>query len=220
MDSLLIKVDSIINQSYGIKEQTNEKGQRLQTAVGLKLSSLGIGLELTLAFNPKFSLRFSGSFYQLNTAVSNADAEIAFSQFTGGTYLVADYQFVKFMHATVGILYAVNVEEGAARSTEGLTVGGIEIPAQIVGEIAYAIEQNSIGYYAGVGFGRTISFERRVAFSLSLGGYYIPKEPTVSVEASGMLSPTDNESTRNQISENNGFQKLYPFISIQVSYRL
>jgi hypothetical protein len=190
--------------------------------VGIKLSTFGIGMELTLAFNQKFSMRFSGSYYQLSTATIGdaANVDLTQSQYAGGAYLVVDYQFVSFMHASVGILYKVNVEEGSARAAEGLTIGGIEIPANIVGEVAYAIEQNAIGYYAGVGFGRTISFKRRVAFSLSLGGYYIPAEPTVTVEASGMLSPTANENTQNQISENNGSQKLFPFVGIQLSYRL
>jgi hypothetical protein len=222
IDSLHIKIDSILKSSYGIEDQTSKKGEKLSTAVGLKLSNLGLGLELTMAFNEKFSIRFSGSYYQLNTSEldENLNIELSNSQLVGGAYLVGDYHFLKFMHATVGVVYRASKEEGVAKPTEGLTIGGIEIPADIVGQIAYAIEQNSIGYYAGIGLGRTISFKRRVAFSFSLGGYYIPNPPTVKVEASGMLSPTANENTQNQISENTGDQKLHPFVSVQISYRL
>ena len=226
IDSLNMKIDSLLMKDYGITQQTNEKGQKLHTAIGLKATNLGLGLELTLAFNEKFSIRFSGTYYQFNTESTDVgwdepvDFEVSHEAVTGGAYLVADYQVVKFMYVTAGIIYKVDKESGTAHPTSGLTIGGIEIPADIVGQITYAIEQKSIGYYAGVGFGRTISLKKRVAASVTLAGYYIPAQKTVEFEASGMLTPTVSDSQKNTLEENVGNQQFYPYISVQISYRL
>lgn len=225
IDSLHMKIDSLLMKDYGIKPQTNEKGEKLHTAIGSKASNLGVGLELTMAFNEKFSLRFSGTYYQFESESTEGwdepvGIDVAHESLGGGAYLLADYQFIKFMHATAGIIYKVAKESGTAHPTSGVTVGGIEIPADIVGQISYAIEQKSIGYYAGVGFGRTISLKKRVAFSASLGGYYIPAQTKVKIEASEMLSPTASIATKKAVEQNVGNQQFYPFISIQFSYRL
>ena len=221
IDSLSLVLDSVLTETYNIEKKTTKDGHLIHTAIGMKVSSLGIGAELVLSVHAVVNVRLSASYFQHTQTDQlhneSVEADITHENIVGGAYLLVDYQFNKWVHATAGILYKVDKENGTAHPTGGLTIGGIEIPSDVVGQISYAIQNNGVAPYIGAGFGRSISLDKKIAFSADVGVYYYDNQ-TVEMEATGMLEPTAIQ--KNTLIENAGNQKFFPFFGIQLTYRI
>ena len=223
LDSLSMKMDSILMDKFDVKQDSTKDGQLIHNAIAIKASSLGLGFESILSVHAKVNIRLSLSYFKIAESEQLYDGaieyDLAHENVIGGAYIFVDYQFHKLLHATAGILYRVDKESGTAHPVSGITIGGIDIPADVVGQISYAIEKNAIAPYLGIGFGRSISLEKKVSFSADIGVYYT-NALIVEVEATGMLSPTAIKLNENQISDNIRHSGFWPYFSIQLSYRI
>ena len=78
-----------------------------------------------------------------------------------------------------------------------------------------------ISPYLGVGFGRALGKEKSLAFAFEIGTYY-QGAPDISIQTTGLLSPTSNPELgqekylESQISQ----YYLYPVLKLSLSYRL
>ena len=190
-------------------------------AIGIKVSSLGLGLEIIKSFNKNFNLRLGGSYYKQNYAQWKYDdsdlAAFVYGQ-VGSISLIADWYFLKSVHLSGGVFYNMTVVKKESKLSESYYVGEIEVTPETVGSVFVSWFPNEICPYLGIGFGRTISRNEVVAFNFDLGALY-QGSPKVAMEANGMVAPTANEDQR-KLMENNvkGYQ-FYPFINFQLSFR-
>jgi len=190
-------------------------------AIGIRLSTFGPGIELIKSFNPLISVRFGGSYFKLKSEFS-FDNDIStlnksYSTF-GAINLLADINFLRFMHFTGGLLYNLTQEEMAAKPKEDYYIGEIEITSETVGSIFYRLTPNKICPYAGLGFGSSISGWRRVSFAVDLGVIY-HGAPKVQLDANGMVSPTASEEQRQILQDNVKGYRFYPMLNFQLSFR-
>lgn len=202
-------------------KKTKDTTSLKHSAIGAKLSTMGIGLEYVVAINKIIYMRLSASYYRLNdveTLYENSvPVDVASENIIGGAYIMFDFQLLKRWHATAGIIYKVDRLEGAGQAASGITIGGVEIPGEVVGNISYAVINNGIAPYLGIGYGRSITFEKRLSFCADVGVYY-HNNKKVEVEATGMLRPTALQ--KEQLEENAGTQKFFPYVSVQLSLRI
>jgi len=223
LDSLTTKVDSILMDQYDIKKDTTKDGLLIHNAIAIKASSLGLGFESILSVHAKINIRLSLSYFKISGAEQfyseTVEYDLTHENIIGGAYIFVDYQFHKFFHATAGIIYRVDKESGSAHPVSGITIGGIEIPAEVIGNISYAIEKNAFAPYLGIGIGRSISLKKKISFSADFGVYYT-KALKVDINATGMLTPTASDLNKNQIINNVDVSGFWPYGSIQLSYRI
>jgi len=191
-------------------------------AIGIKLSTFGPGIELIKSFNPYVNVRLGGSYFKVKSefSIDNDISTINKSYSTfGAINLLADINFLRFMHFTGGVVYNLTKEEMEAKPKEDYYIGEVELTSETVGSVYYKLTPNKICPYAGLGFGSSISGSRRVSFAVDLGVVY-HGTPKVQLNANGMVSPTASEEQRQILQDNVSGYRFYPMLNFQLSFRL
>ncbi len=192
-------------------------GQAATSGFGLNIRyifnhriTLKSGIE-TLNFNKKFDFDENDITYQAN-----------FNYKTGGFFVAADYFYARNFYVSAGgAMNSLNPRINGAAVSE-MQYGDIQIPASKVGEFKIGIEpSNQLSPYGGLGFRKFLGAKKRVTWNMETGIYYIGA-PQISIEASGLLSPTADPAhgqkkyLENQIKS----YKFYPVLKFNVAVKL
>jgi len=201
------------SDDYGFNPSESEKvdGFRPGWAIGIKASTLGFGGEVVKSFTKRISLRLGGSYFKYDVSdLIFKETDVVGSTTVGAISLIADWNFVNFMHLSGGILY--NMSEVDA--TEDVYEGSFK-----VGEINYNIKPNEICPYFGLGFGRSISKSKIVSFNFDFGLVY-QGVPKLATETVGTIPDRYLEDRVNTIEQTLNNFLFYPFINFQLSFRI
>lgn len=235
--SILLLIISFMGFSSIISAQEEVKGgnngadlsKMLKTSnftpgwgIGVKAGTLGAGLDIVKAFNKNFTLRVGASYYSQDFKISTFDdlGGNAFNYTTVGSVSVLfDWYFTRSVYLSAGLMYNMSVLEFESKATESQNFGEIEIKPETIGSINYKMKPNDICPYLGIGFGHTISRDKTVAFNFDLGTLY-QGSPKVTLDATGMVSPTANDNQIKLLNDNVKNYKFYPFINFEISFRL
>jgi len=217
---LFFLVIGTYSQSYA---QETKKDQEFTPgwAIGIKVGTFGPGIEIVKSFNELINLRLGGSYYKFKYEFSLED-DISTINKTYTTFgainLMADINFLSFMHFTGGLMYNLTKLDMEAIPKDEYYVGEIEITPETVGTIYYNVSPNKLCPYVGLGFGRSISRSKVVSFAFDLGVVY-HGSPKVQLDANGMVSPTASEEQRQILENNIKRYRFYPMMNFQLSFR-
>lgn len=203
---------------------SQEKNSRFSPgwAIGIKASSFGPGIEVMKSFTEVFTLRLGGTYFKYNYDLTFDDALSVGEQgviTTGSISVLADFNFLSFMHFTGGLIYNMNEVVVDAKPTEDYYVGDIKVEPETLGTLYYSLTPNKVCPYVALGFGRSISRYKIVSFTFEAGLIY-QGPPKVGLEATGMLTPTDNYAQQQLLESNVQTFTIYPVVNFQLSFRL
>lgn len=190
-------------------------------AIGVKVSTFGPGIEVIKSFNELVNLRLGGTYFKMkyDFSTENDISTINRSYTTmGAINLMADLNFLSFMHFTGGFLYNFNKFELQATPNEDYYVDEDLINLETTGSVDYKFWTNKICPYAGLGFGRSISRSQLVSFTFDFGVVY-HGAPKLQINANGMISPADVKEQEQVLRDNVEGYKFYPVMNFQVSFR-
>lgn len=180
-------------------------------AIGIKASTLGFGGELVKSFSKSFNLRLGGSYFKYDVKeLVFEDAEAESYVTVGAISLIADWQFISFMHLSGGILYNMTFVDINEEVDEG---------PQNFGTINYSIKPNEICPYFGIGFGRTISKNKVVSFNFDLGLVY-QGSPKFTIETTGTILDDYLKDQEEMIEDAMRNYRFFPFVNFQLSFRI
>ncbi len=197
-----------------------------EMALGIYASTNGIGGNLIYSLGNKIaikagyeSLKFNYNF-TIEEKDINYDSKLHYK--TGGISLLLDYNLFQFLYLSGGIGFSLFNPKVTGVAASEMKYGDIYIPKEKIGDFAINIEPAmKISPYFGIGLGHNLGVKKRVAFNFELGGYYLGS-PEVSIQATGLLTPTadpahgQKEFYENQLS---GY-RIYPVIKFGLSYKL
>jgi len=217
----------IVLHSQIYAQHENENSKRIEEfspgwALAIKASSMGFGGEVIKSFSEKFNLRLGGSYFKQKysyTFAEGFDTKALNYTTVGSVTLIADWQFIDWMHLSGGVLYNFTELEIESKLSEAQKIGDIDVTPETIGSIYYRLNPNEICPYLGLGFGRTISKNKIVSFNFDFGAVY-QGSPNVTLRATGMVSPTANEDQRKILEDNVKEYNFFPFISFQLSFRI
>ncbi len=192
-------------------------------AIGLKLGTMGVGLDISRRINNSLGIRVGGSF--LRTKIDQfSDSFKAFLtrevQLAGGN-LFLDYYPGKNLekrkfHLTFGAIYnASRINITGDPDNDEYLIGDYQVTRGEIGSIF--LEANpglKINPYLGIGIGQLPSV-KRLSYNLDLGVMYAGK-PSISLDASGMVTPTGEQDA--QVEENMKWLRIIPYITLQLAY--
>ena len=218
--------------SKGISREEASMKNNPGWGIAIKAGTFGPGIEVVKAFSIPVNLRLGGTWLNYSMDISQYfsdedDVKTVNNIHLGTVSLMADWQFVDFMHLTAGVLYNFTEEIIDVYSNEVVYVGSVEVTPETMGYTSTRIYTSAINPYLGIGFGRSISKQKLVGFGVDLGVAYIGS-PKVDLMANGMLQPTAEAITTSDgtmynkdiIESNIENYKFYPVISFQLSFRL
>ncbi len=188
----------------------HEKG----IAVGVKITSFGPGVEVIGALTKKLNGRIGVSYfpYKYNQDIVSGDATTINSKaHLGAVTLGIDWQFIRFMYLSGGLLYNYTQIDFDVIPTT--------ITPENNGQVAYHLEPNHYCPYLSIGFGRTISRNKVVSFGFDIGAVY---QGTTSVDYVVTPNISNDKLTKwtNNIESGSKLYKVYPMVNFLVAFRL
>lgn len=196
--------------------------QAQHLSVGIRLGSLGPGVELTGALSSKFNARAGVNMFSYDRADIITDLEVAVRadsdlSLGSGRALIDFFPVRRGIRLTAGLMYTDNKVETIVRPLESYTLDQKEFPPGKIGTLTATVShRSSINPYAGIGFGNSVRPGKRVGFVFDLGVLYTDS-PKVEMEGTGMIAPTAAEAA--ELERNLEGIRLYPLVSVGVSYR-
>jgi len=182
---------------------------------GVKIGTLGIGIEYTAKFNEKLDLRLGVNKYKYSSTgtESNIDYDIDLNLHT--LAIIADYHvFNNNFVLSAGLMYNGNNIEFDAKSTS-VNIGGTAYTGVTLNG---KVDFNSIAPYIGIGYSNTTK-GAGWSFSSELGALYqgtaIAKLTTSGTAVTAAHLAAEEKELQDALD---GFD-LYPVASIAVSYK-
>jgi len=189
-------------------------------------STNGLGANLVYSFTEKLMVRAGYEKLKFNLGFDFNEDDITYDANldykTGSISVLADYYLFRNVYLTGGLgfhLFNPYLEGEAARDWK---YGDIYISPEDIGDFRFSFEPSlRIAPYAGLGFGRNMALEKKVAFHIETGFFYLGK-PDVAIEATGLLSPTADPAHGQEelFEEQLEKYRFYPVIKFGISVKL
>ncbi len=208
---------------YSGKSQTN-----FQPAMGIaiKASSTGFGGDLVFAFREKVNFRLGMDKLGYDRTITFSENDIEYEAdvklATGSISLLCDISLGKWFFISGGVGYNLFHSEVIGHAISSFPFGDIEIPKEKIGEFHFNLDPGvRISPYLGIGLGQTLNTKKRVAFAFELGGFY-QGPPDISIESTGLLSPTANpdQGQENKLERQIDQYYIYPMLKFSLSFRI
>jgi hypothetical protein len=207
---------------------------RAEVAVTAKAGTLGGGVELTVGLSPLWNVRLggnafnytdngrevSGIFYNATAHLRTASALLDLHPGGGGFRLSA------------GAIYNdTRIDGNSLVPASGFyDIGGVQVPAGLVGTLDGQIKFDPVVPYLGLGWGNAVGPGRRVRFAADIGAMFQGKGTVTLTPRIPAGSPLNNPTARaalqilldreeRDIEDDVADYTVYPVVSIGVSYR-
>lgn len=195
--------------ALGVSMSTNGPGALLSLAAGNSLF-VNIGYE-------QMSLNYPFSFEENDI---NYDASLDYK--SGSLSIIADFHYYKALYIAFGGGYNLFKPVLDGYAAEDWKYGDIYIPAEKVGEFQFEISPSmKLSPYLAFGVGNKISQSGRLSFSFEAGTFY-QGPPKISIESTGLLSPTSDEAhhQKEYLEEQFSTWRFYPMLKFSLLYAL
>lgn len=196
--------------------------------------TLGAGVELTAGISPRLNARFGLHGYQYSERREASDIEYdGEANLRTLTGLLDFHPGGRGFRLTGGLVYnATEIEGESLPPASGVyDIGGVPVPAAILGTLDGVIEFDPVVPYAGLGWGNAVGPGNRIGFALDLGVMFqgkgevtltpdIPEgSPINSVPGAREALQVLLDREEREIEEDIADYDLYPVVSIGISYR-
>ncbi len=190
-----------------------------------RIGTLGLGAELSYAFNPMFNARIGINKYTYDYNGKISDVEYDFEyELDSLEFLLDFFPFSGGFHCTVGVLSNNNAVAIDADFTphESVSIGDTSYSGEDLGHLAGRIDFNSSAPYLGIGWGNAAG-EGWIHLNFDIGVLF-QGEPSVELNSyGGVLS--DDPIVRNELDKEesdieddiSGYT-YYPVLSLGLSF--
>lgn len=194
--------------------------------VGVRASTLGLGLDFSIPLAEQVGLRFNlnsyeDSYYKIYDGIEYASKD----NLTSFGALIDWHLFNNPFRVTVGLYHNNNKTKGAVLPSDGsgYQLGGTTYTAIETGSLKYAVEYDKIVPYVGVGLGARPFNTQRLTMHLDLGILYLAGGK-VEMGSDGTLAGdpafrADLEKHRRTIQRKVDDDQFYPVFSVGAVYR-
>lgn len=199
-------------------------------ALGVKVGTLGLGVEVVAQANDYFNLRVQHSRFSRQITESssggNSDLEFDLDLDLGATSLLVDYHpLAGSFRLTAGYGNNANQFVGAAVPSGSYEIGDNVYSAADVGTVNGRIDFKSAAPYLGFGWGNAFAGDGGFAVNLDLG-VFLQGAPQVQLSTSKQLSDPAAQALlqQNLDKETANFEddskdlKAWPVVALGVSY--
>ena len=191
-----------------------------RAALGLKVGSLGIGLDLTARVNNWVSIRGTFSRYDFRRTSNESGNDYEGDFELGGYGVLCDvFPMRGNFRITGGLLKNRNNLELTSTPSSPIAIGGSTYPPGVVGTLHGNVRFRPEAPYLGIGYGSAARPGLPVRFVLDAGVMSQGRGEASLSSSSGLIAPGDMESERRQIEDEAGKYRFWPVIALGVSFR-
>lgn len=203
---------------------TTAHAQEQTSSLGIKASTLGIGIEAERSFSDSFGARLLLSYFPYDYSGNEDDINYEFDLKLLSAAALADWHpFNGGFRVSGGIVLNGNKLDGEAKPTTTYDIGNTTYTAAEVGTLKGKIDFNSVAPYVGLGWDTSFGKESKIGFTFDLGAMY-QGSPKAHLSANGTAA-NDPAFQNNLALEEDNLQhdldnfKFFPVVSIGLNYR-
>lgn len=189
-------------------------------SAGLNLSTMGLGISVTKSITKRFDVRLNGSYsgytYDINKLSSDLQGDARLVLGGAGSFL--DYYVFRFFYLSGGASYNLTKVTIQGQLSDSINIGDILLEPKDIGDLNVAITPGwKVNPYLGLGF----NFRRQRNFNIGLEfGVFFQGSPAVTLQATGMLTPTGSKEQELLMEKNIAPLIYYPYISLRFSQHI
>ncbi len=196
-------------------------------AWGVKVSTLGAGLELTFEAAHKLNVRVGANYFktsrQVDVEANTYDLDLKLNSYTA----LADWYVTDgSLRLTGGVLFNKNNLTGLALASNSYDLNGTLYTSAEVGVLQADVDFKPTAPYLGIGWGNPLSDDRDWLLMIDLGVVFASK-PRLDVTSTGGTLSNNSILQNNIVQVEQDFAntkelkylKYYPVISIGLNYR-
>ena len=194
-------------------------------ALGAKIGTLGLGVEMTYGIMPHLNARLgvNAFSYTFDQKIDQIDYEFDFNLISGSLLLDWHLLHSAFKISTGMVINKNNIDLQARTEDTLFIIDDMAYSRDDVGELDGTIDFNLLSPYLGIGWGNAVGEKSRISFFVDLGVLF-QGAPQADLSATGPIS-SDSEFRRHlrneeaEIEEETEGFKLYPIFSIGITYQ-
>ncbi len=200
--------------------------QDMKLGMAIKASTMGPGGDLVLQFHKRMDVRLGIDMFDYSRTFSFDEDDIEYDAHakieTGSYTALFDYYIAKGFFVALGAginNFNINIK---GEPTEDVEWGDVIIDKEKIGDFEFGIEPGlKLSPYFGIGFGHALSANKLVGFAFEIGSYYMGS-PDVSIEATGLLSPTAMEEYGQEALFESQLSSygFYPVLKFSLNFKL
>lgn len=208
---------------------------RAEVALGAKAGTLGLGAELTVGLSPQVNVRLGANGYtyedegrEVSDIVYDAEANLRTA-----TALLDWHPGGRGFRLTAGAVFNDTTVEGRSLPPASgvYDIGGVPVPADLIGTLDAEAEFDPVVPYAGLGWGNAVAGNRKVGFFVDLGVIFQGKAdvtltPRIPADSPINTTPGAREvldillrREEQDLEDEAADYDLYPVVAIGLSYR-
>lgn len=193
-------------------------------AAGLKVSTLGPGIEAIKSINANWNARIGFSLlpFQVNKEIKiiNLGMDISTKNRLGGINIQGDFFFRPWFYFTGGVLIDLVQSKVGIHLTDTVQYGDIDITPGQIGDLSARVRPGWIvAPFLALGLGNPMPLNHKLSFNVELGAIYHGK-PDFKLEGVGMIVPTASAENEKTLETALKGYRFYPIFSLQLNYRI
>jgi len=191
-----------------------------EVGVGLKVSTLGAGIEVGVPLSDRFVVRGALNQFSRSDDQNIDDIDYDATLDLQSTALFFDWHPMKGpFHLTAGYLFSNSELKGDATPTGTFTVGGTTLDGSTYPVALHTTVDLGSGPYLGLGWGNLTA--KGLGFTFEVGAVQ-QGSPDVSLTKSGdsmdLITPQDIAQEERNMQDDLDKFELYPVVSLGISY--
>jgi len=189
-------------------------------AVGVRTSTLGIGIEVTTNVADGLNLRLQGNGFNYNYTDNQPDLAMDAKLKLMTVGLIADYHpFNNGFRLSAGGYYNNNKLDYSVTPTAGtFTIGATSYTAAQAGTVQSTVRFDKFAPYVGIGWGNAVSEGSAWGFNVEAGAMYQGTPTVTFTSTGGAVSAADIAAERIDMQNQAKSYKVYPVLALGVSY--
>jgi hypothetical protein len=192
-----------------------------RVGVGVKAGTLGLGVDLTGRITDWFSIRGSYSKRDFSTSHETSGIEYDDDIALGAYGVMLDFHpFKGNFRLTAGYMRNRTGVDVTSTPTQDTKIGDTTYTPAEIGTLTGAIGFKQDVPYFGIGYGSAAKGPHRVKFLLDAGVLSQGSAQVTLTSNTGLVSQADLDKEIQQIEDDIKNYKLYPVLSLGISFRL
>ena len=199
-------------------------GYAQNISLGVKASTLGLGLEAERPFSDLLSGRIGVNYFTYDYSGTEDDIDYDFDlNLMSFSALLDWHPFKGSFRISVGAMYNGNDLDAQAKASDTFDIGDATYTGAELGTLKGKIDYDDIAPYLGLGWDTSFGKNKAFGFLFELGVVY-QGSPKVELSADGPIANDpifQNELAKEESNLQSDLDnyKLYPVIAIGLSYR-
>jgi hypothetical protein len=192
-------------------------------ALSGRVSSLGLGVELTAGLTDRLNVRLGGNAFSFSRTFTEDNDEFDLDlKFRSFTALLDVHPFAGGFRLSGGFVANRN-EAGLVGRSTSYEIGNTTYDASDVGSLIGTVDFKKAAAYAGIGFGNAVRAGRKLGVVFDTGVVF-QGSPNVTLGASGPIAgdpgfQSDLRQEELNIEDDAHQFKYYPVVSFGISYK-